>query len=305
VGAGTATFGSGSSEDFSDIQTFDGGTTGHTTFQPGTATGITFDGASGASVQNRIDLTGEPAPSFSAFTVAMSGAAPCTGAGEGSLTSAGAAGNLADCFSNISVIRGAAGVPTSFEPDPNLTSTPSPVPLFSDGVVDVSRPASPDSTGEAVSGLKISLHANTEADPGEVSASVSGNAVTFADFYDVNALTGSSSLTTGLDPGSAHGVTLTAIAPAAQAITFSSKPPSPAFVGGTYAPTATGGGSGNAVTFSIGSQSARGVCALTGPASVHFARPGSASWTRIRPATASTRRRPKPCRWLPSNFRRR
>ena len=41
----------------------------------------------------------------------------------------------------------------------------------------------------------------------------------------------------------------------AQAISFTSTPPSPAVVGGTYTPAATGGGSGNPVTFSIDSAS--------------------------------------------------
>ena len=47
----------------------------------------------------------------------------------------------------------------------------------------------------------------------------------------------------------------------AQAITFTSTPPSPALLGGTYAVTATGGGSGNAVTFSSLTPA---VCSVTG-----------------------------------------
>ena len=48
-----------------------------------------------------------------------------------------------------------------------------------------------------------------------------------------------------------------------QSITFTSTPPKSAVVGGTYTPTATGGASGNPVTFSVDS-SANGSCSLSG-----------------------------------------
>ena len=49
---------------------------------------------------------------------------------------------------------------------------------------------------------------------------------------------------------------------AAQAIAFTSSPPSPAVFGGSYTPTASGGESGNPVVFSIDSASGAGVCSL-------------------------------------------
>jgi len=49
---------------------------------------------------------------------------------------------------------------------------------------------------------------------------------------------------------------------AAQTIMFTSTPPSPAVAGGTYTPAATGGGSGNAVTFGIDSASTS-VCSVS------------------------------------------
>ena len=52
------------------------------------------------------------------------------------------------------------------------------------------------------------------------------------------------------------------VAKGSQAIAFLSSPPSPAVVGGTYTPAATGGASGNPVVFSIDSSSATGVCSL-------------------------------------------
>ena len=48
-----------------------------------------------------------------------------------------------------------------------------------------------------------------------------------------------------------------------QSITFTSTPPNPAVVGGTYPVTASGGASGNPVTFSIDS-SAHGSCSISG-----------------------------------------
>ena len=51
--------------------------------------------------------------------------------------------------------------------------------------------------------------------------------------------------------------------PGTQTITFTSTPPSPAVVGGTYTVTASGGASGNPVTFSI-DPSANGICTHLG-----------------------------------------
>jgi len=50
---------------------------------------------------------------------------------------------------------------------------------------------------------------------------------------------------------------------ATQAIAFTSTQPSPAVYGGSYSPAATGGGSGNAVTFSVDSSSAPGACSIS------------------------------------------
>ena len=54
-----------------------------------------------------------------------------------------------------------------------------------------------------------------------------------------------------------------AVAKASQAIAFTSSPPSPAVFGGSYAPAATGGGSGNPVVFSVDSSSGAGVCSIS------------------------------------------
>jgi hypothetical protein len=59
-----------------------------------------------------------------------------------------------------------------------------------------------------------------------------------------------------------------------QAITFTSTPPSPAAVGGTYTPAATGGASGNPVVFSIDASSTAGACSVSAGV-VHFASGGT------------------------------
>ena len=60
---------------------------------------------------------------------------------------------------------------------------------------------------------------------------------------------------------------------AVQTITFTSTPPDPALVGGTYTVTASGGASGNPVTFSV-DPSAHGNCAISG-ATVTFVAVGT------------------------------
>lgn len=59
----------------------------------------------------------------------------------------------------------------------------------------------------------------------------------------------------------------------AQAISFSSTPPSSALFGGTYTPAASGGASGNAVAFTIDPSSAAGACRLLA-GQVRFIGPG-------------------------------
>ncbi len=102
-------------------------------------------------------------------------------------------------------------------------------------------------------------------------------------------VTGTSYTVTGLTDGTPYYFEVTAVnadgeGPAsgeasatpqgAQAITFTSSPPNPAAVGGTYTPTATGGGSENPVTFSIDSSSTAGACSISG-GTVSFTGPGT------------------------------
>ena len=75
--------------------------------------------------------------------------------------------------------------------------------------------------------------------------------------------------------------------PIAQSIAFTSTPPNPAVVGGgTYTVTASGGASGNPITFSIDT-SANGSCGISGT-TVTLTPSGPASSTPTRAATATT-----------------
>src|SRR5262249_38696318 len=87
-------------------------------------------------------------------------------------------------------------------------------------------------------------------------------------------------------PGAAS--TTLQIAPATQTITFTSTPPASPTTGGTYAVSATGGASGNPVTFSIDASSATGACSIldsvvsftgTGACVVDANQAGNASYT--------------------------
>jgi hypothetical protein len=60
------------------------------------------------------------------------------------------------------------------------------------------------------------------------------------------------------------------VVPGSQAITFTSTPPADAMVGSTYVVSATGGASGNPVTFSIDATSSTGTCSITGGNTVHL-----------------------------------
>ena len=58
--------------------------------------------------------------------------------------------------------------------------------------------------------------------------------------------------------------------PAPQTITFTTSPPSPAVYGGSYTPKASGGGSGNPVTFIIDPASTAGACSINSSGVVSF-----------------------------------
>jgi hypothetical protein len=75
-------------------------------------------------------------------------------------------------------------------------------------------------------------------------------------------------------PQAQQSFKIVAAADPPQAISFTSTPPTNATVGGTYSVSATGGGSGNPVTFSIDASSTSGSCSISG-AAVSFAAAGT------------------------------
>ncbi len=262
--------GSPGSDGFSNVTIVDGAPSGSTTFEPGTTSGVAFTGGAGAT--NLVDLRGEPS---GVFTVSVNADTPGS-PGDLTITPAGGSPGI-DSFSNVTIVDGATNGPTTFQPDQNLlpsslVGAPPPLVLFvgndptsGGSVIDLGPFASPDSMGEQVTGLTVALNGDNAGGPGQVQADVMGTPVGFADFYGVNTVIGSSSLPTTLQPGSATGVTLINVTPAGQAVAFTSTPPSPATVGGSYAVSATGGGSGNSVMFSIDtSKTTAGACSSSG-----------------------------------------
>jgi uncharacterized repeat protein (TIGR01451 family) len=123
----------------------------------------------------------------------------------------------------------------------------------------------------------LSSTAGTSAPPGDTLTAIAPNSTTAQggtvtvntdgsfSYTPPASFSGSDSFGYTVTDGSdyATGTATIQVAPAAQAIIFTSTPPSPAVNGGSYTPAATGGGSGNPVTFSIDSASTTGACSLT------------------------------------------
>ena len=216
----------------------------------GTYTVTASGGASGNPVTFSIDPSANGSCSISGATVTFVAAGTC-------VIDANQAGNAS--------YEAATQVQQSFDPDPGtqsitFTSTP-PNPAVVGGTYTLT--ASGGASGNPVT-FSIDPSANG-------SCSISGATVTFVAVgtcvIDANQA-GNASYAAAtqvqqsfdLDPGT-------------QSITFTSTPPNPAVVGGTYTVTASGGGSGNPVTFSI-DPSANGSCSISG-ATVTFVAAGT------------------------------
>ena len=78
----------------------------------------------------------------------------------------------------------------------------------------------------------------------------------------------------GVAVGSTLALAGTGPAPTSQSIAFTSTPPASPAVGGTYVVAATGGGSGNPVTFTIDPSSTNSACSISGSL-VTFGQPGN------------------------------
>ena len=115
----------------------------------------------------------------------------------------------------------------------------------------------PAATGGG-SGNPVTFSIDSSSDPGACSYDSMTGVVSFTGLgscvVDANQAAGG---IYSAAPQEQQSVTITQ---ASQTISFTSSPPAPAAYGGSYTPAATGGGSGNAVTFSIDSSSDPGAC---------------------------------------------
>ena len=216
----------------------------------GTYTVTASGGASGNPVTFSVDASANGSCSISGATVTFVAVGTC-------VIDANQAGNAN--------YEAATQVQQSFDPDPGtqtitFTSTP-PTSAVVGGTYTVT--ASGGASGNPVT-FSIDASANG-------SCSISGATVTFVAVgtcvIDAN------------QAGNANYEAATQVQqsvdpePLTQSITFTSTPPSPALVGGTYTVTASGGASGNPVTFSIDA-SANGSCSISG-ATVTFVAVGT------------------------------
>jgi hypothetical protein len=197
------------------------------------------------------------------------------------------------------VVDYAASATDPVDPRPVVSCAPAPVTLFPVGTTTVSCQATDSAGNTATASFPVTVQspvtpqvvtftskAPTNATVGGTYVPMatgggSGNPVVFS--IDNSSTAGACSLSSGtvrftavgtcvVDANQGGGGTYTAasqvqqpiaVAKGAQAITFTSKPPTNATVGGTYVPMATGGGSGNPVVFTIDAKSTSGVCSLS------------------------------------------
>jgi len=145
----------------------------------------------------------------------------------------------------------------------DVSADPNPFPITGSSTITTSLTSSdPESTfvGGPI-GTQVALSASEGSLDGTQLTLVSGVAQTLLR----HTVPGFPLVTATLDNASAT-VSVEATVPlAAQAITFTSDAPTDAVVGGTYAPVATGGASGNPVTFSVDVTSTAGACTISGP----------------------------------------
>ena len=216
----------------------------------GTYTPTASGGASGNPVTFSVDPSANGSCSISGATVTFVAVGTC-------VIDANQAGNAN--------YEAATQVQQSFDPDPGIqnitfTSTP-PSPAVIGGTY------TPTASGGA-SGNPVTFSVDPSANG---SCSISGATVTFVAVgtcvIDAN------------QAGNANYEAATQVQQSfdpdtgTQNITFTSTPPSPAVIGGTYTPTASGGASGNPVTFSV-DPSANGSCSISG-ATVTFVAVGT------------------------------
>ena len=216
-----------------------------TSTPPGSATvgGPTYTvsasgGASGNLVTFTIDASSSNVCSISSSTVSFIGTGSCViDANQAGNTNYAAA---AQAQQSVSV---GVGSQTITFPNP--------------GPVTYSPAGTYALTAAATSGLTVTYVSNTTG-----VCTVAGSMATIVS-------AGTCSITASQGGNASYGAAtpvtdLVTIDPAGQSIVFTSLPPSPATYGGSYAVSASGGASGNPVTFSIDASSTAGACSIVG-----------------------------------------
>jgi Bacterial Ig domain/Domain of unknown function DUF11/Putative Ig domain len=146
-----------------------------------------------------------------------------------------------------------AGIPSWSVPAGQSLGVPSASGLLS--AADVTGPAGDPLTASGPSG-------GTTGQGGHVSVDSDGSFV----YTPPSGFTGSDTFGYTVTDAGGDYVTSTAtvvVQPLPQAITITSTAPDPGVVGGSYPPTATGGGSGNPVTFGVDPASTAGACSIS------------------------------------------
>jgi Bacterial Ig-like domain (group 3) len=217
--------------------------TGDAGIPTGTLTYILYDNGSCSSPSagtETVTLSGGDVPASSATPALDAGSYSYQAAYSGDSNYAGRTG---DCES-FTVAKAPQAVA--------FTSTPPSPAVFGGSYA-------PTATGGA-SGIPVRFSIDAASDPGACSLNPAGTTVSFTGtgtcIIDAN-----QAGDTNYDPAAQQQQPFT-ITKASQAVAFTSTPPNPAVFGGTYAPTATGGASGNPVLFSIDASSDAGVCSL-------------------------------------------
>jgi hypothetical protein len=217
--------------------------TGDAGIPTGTLTYILYDNGSCSSPSagtETVTLSGGDVPASSATPALDAGSYSYQAAYSGDSNYAGRTG---DCES-FTVAKAPQAVA--------FTSTPPSPAVFGGSYA-------PTATGGA-SGIPVRFSIDAASDPGACSLNPAGTTVSFTGtgtcIIDAN-----QAGDTNYDPAAQQQQPFT-ITKASQAVAFTSTPPNAAVFGGTYAPTATGGASGNPVLFSIDASSDAGVCSL-------------------------------------------
>jgi hypothetical protein len=217
--------------------------TGDAGIPTGTLTYILYDNGSCSSPSagtETVTLSGGDVPASSATPELDAGSYSYQAAYSGDSNYAGRTG---DCES-FTVAKAPQAVA--------FTSTPPNPAVFGGSYA-------PTATGGA-SGIPVRFSIDAASDPGACSLNPAGTTVSFTGtgtcIIDAN-----QAGDTNYDPAAQQQQPFT-ITKASQAVAFTSTPPNAAVFGGTYAPTATGGASGNPVLFSIDASSDAGVCSL-------------------------------------------